>query len=386
MARHPALPALLLAALVAVSPAAAQDVPPAGAPEPVAPGELAPAESAPGEAAPLTPAEREAPPEMPPLAPDEVARIGTLAVLHDTDFNRYLATVYTRLPEGDAALRQLLGEALIGADAAAAGIVATDADVDAALAALDEQSRAAGGKGFADSVQAGVNMTQIRAAVALLVLHERLLRASAGLPPDAPITPQQMAEWLDARIAAAQWEPAALDDPLAATYTGGSLTKVAVGERLQSLLTPDALSGVLTEMIGVLLVRARANQLGVDLTTAAATREILDRDAALRAQAGTGDVTYQEFVEQVQKRTLPELLTSDRFSTEVLVRLLAEQAVSDDKAREFWEQNKEAFRIASKGKLGPDADWEAARPTVWRELRQRTYRALFEPGRIARRF
>jgi hypothetical protein len=169
-------------------------------------------------------------------------------------------------------------------------------------------------------------------------------------------------------------------------YEGGQLTKAQVGARLRTLLPPEELSGVLTEMIGVLLVRARANQVGIDLTPAAATREVLDRDAALRAQPGAGDVTYQQFVEVVQKRSLQELLTSDRFSTEVLIRELTEREYSEERAQGIWEKNRETFIAASEGKLDATSGWEAARPLVWKELRQRTYRRLFQEVRIARRF
>jgi hypothetical protein len=373
------LPAMLAATLAA--PAAAQDQP---VPTPPA---QEPPESPAQDAASGTPAAEE--PALPELQPGEVARIGSLAVLHDSDLDRYLGTVYARLPEGDAALEQVLGETLIAQDAAAQGLVATEADVDRALAALDAQARAAegsDGKGLLESVQAGVTASQVREAVRLLVLHERLVRAEGGLPPEAPLTPDEMQAWLAQRIATAKLEPAPLDDPRAATFEGGELTKAQVGARLRTLLPPDELSGVLTEMIGVLLVRARANTVGVDLTTAAATREVLDRDAALRAQAGAGDVTYQQFVEVVQKRSLQELLVSDRFSTEVLIRELAEREWTEERARAVWEQNRAAFVAASAGKLDSASDWEAARPLVWRELRQRTYRRLFEEGRIARRF
>jgi hypothetical protein len=420
-ARPTALASLLGALLVTALPARAQDVPPAGAPESVPPATSAPpapspaptSPQSPTSPAPGSPAGRDAPPAKVPdasapgadatdaagaqavdltslaLQPGEVARIGGLAVLRDDDLDLYLGTIYARMPEGDAALQQLTGEALIEHDAAAAGLVATEADVDASLASLDQEARKAAGnngKGFEESVQAKVSKAQMRDAVRLLVLHERLVRAADGLPPDAPVLPDLMKEWLDHRIELANIQAATLDDPLAAVFDGGSLTKVQVGARIRSLLAPDALTGVLTELIGIQLVRARAALLGVDLTTAACTREILDRNAILKTQPGAGDVSYEQFVQMVQKRSMKELLTSDKFSTEVLLRLITERTFTDAQARSFWEMNKPAFQAASKGKLGADADWDAARPFVWRELRQRTYRALFEQSRIARRF
>jgi len=393
---------LALAVFAAAWPLRAQDVPPAAAPQPASPA--AAPHALPPAAAPHPVPPASAPESVPPaqgaqgalaqdlqslvLQPGEIARIAGLAVLRDEDFDRYLGTVYARLPEGDAALTQLAGEALIEHDAAAAGIVATEADVDASIAALDEAVRAAAGnhgKGFEESVTAGVSKAQMREAVRRLVLHERLVRAADGLPAEAPVKPERLKAWLDARLAGAKLQAASLDDPLAAVFDGGSLSKAEIGARLRSVLAPQVQTGVLTELIGVQLVRARANLLGVDLTNAAVTREILDRDAALQAQAGAQDVSYEQFVQTVQKRSLAELLTSDKFSAEVLLRELTERTFSETQARSFWEKNKPAFQAASKGKLGPGADWAAASPLVWRELRQRTYRALFEQSRIARR-
>jgi len=70
----------------------------------------------------------------------------------------------------------------------------------------------------------------------------------------------------------------------------------------------------------------------------------------------------------------------------VLLRELTERSISEEQAQAFWEKYKASFQASSKGKLTADSDWEAAKTFVWRELRQRTYRALFEQSRIARRF
>jgi hypothetical protein len=208
------------------------------------------------------------------------------------------------------------------------------------------------------------------------------VRSTQDLAPDAPVAPQQLKLWLDGRMSTANVQPAPLEDALAATFDAGSVTKAQVGARLRTVLKTQDVSGVLTEMIGVLLVRRKANALGIDLTPAAATQEILDRDAALRARAGVGDVTYRQYLETVQHRTLEELLRSDKFSTEVLIRLIVERDWTEDSAKAFWERNREAFAKT----VGDDATWEAARAAVWRELRQRTYRRLFEESTIVRRF
>jgi len=367
-----AVAALLLVALLAPR-ALPQD---AGAPPADPPGSAAPDQQAP----PATPAEASQPPFT--LQPGEVARIDDTLSLTDADLDRYLATVYARMPEGDAVLNQLVAEAAIEHDGEALGFVVTDADIDAAQASLDEQARAAGGEGLAASLGKNVSPATLRHALKLLVLHERLVRSTQNLPADAPVDPQQLKLWLDGRMSTANVQPAPLDDPLAATFDAGTITKAQVGARLRTVLDPKDVSGVLTEMLGVLLVRRKANELAIDLTPAAATQEVIDRDQALRARAGVGDVTYRQYLETVQKRTLEELLRSDKFSTEVLIRLIVQRDWTEETAKAFWEKNRESFAKT----VGDDATWETARAAVWRELRQRAYRHLFEESTIVRRF
>ena len=262
------------------------------APKPSAPG------GAPSPAIPLTPALS--------LAPDQVAVIDGEIVLTEADLDTYLATVYARLPEGDDAQQQLVTEAVIDAAATAAAVTASEDEIAALETRLERQVReASGGKhGLQESLGQGVTPQDLHSAMRLQVLHEKIVRHELGLAPDARVDPAQLKTWIDAHLPGAALEALPLDDPLAARWPGGQLTKQQVGRRLRSVLSPRDVSGVLTELIGVQLVRREAARLGVALTPAAATQEILDRNAVLKEKAGIGDVSYDQFVETVQKRSL----------------------------------------------------------------------------------
>jgi hypothetical protein len=175
--------------------------------------------------------------------------------------------------------------------------------------------------------------------------------------------------------------PAAGGSVAGGPAAGGSVAKTDVGRRLRAVLPERDVSGVLTEMIGVLLVRRAAARAGVSLTAAQATREVLDRDALLRARPGMAEVGYEQFVLAVQKRSLEEVLTSDKFGAEVLLRLLSERRHSEQDARTLWEADPAAWP----GPSGPADTWEEARPIVWQALRERLYRDLFAESTIVRR-
>lgn len=321
-------------------------------------------------------------PEAPrALGPDEAAWIDDTEVITLRDLDLYLGTVYARQTEGRDALEQVLQEAIVEREARAAGVEASEIEVSAALGRLDEQARRSGGGSLAAVLTADVDQAQLRQVVRLHVLQEKLLRALDGLPPNAPVPAARLGEWMAARVAEAGLAEAPLDDPRAAIWAGGDISKEAVGARLRQVLAPDTLAGVLTEMIGVRVVRRHAAALGIDLTPAEVTREVLQRDAALKARAGGITVNYAQFLDQIEHRTLQETIQSDKFTTEVLLRLITERRHTEDEARRFWEQHREAF-----DRQGSGATWEEARHAAWKEVRQRVYKDLMSQSRIVRRY
>lgn len=340
----------------------------------------APAQDAPPDAPPPAP-RPVAPPAAHVLGPDEAAWIDDTVVITLHDFDAYLGTIYARLPEGEKALRQVLEEAIVQREAAVAGVDASEDEVSAALGLLDSQARAAGGGSLTAVLTADVDLEQLREVVRLHVLQDKLVRAAQGLPPGAPVDNAARQAWLEARVGLAELREAPLDDPRAAVWAGGRIDKEAVGARLRAVLAPDTLAGVLTEMIGVQVVRRHAAEMDIDLTPAEVTREVLQRDAALKARAGGLEVNYAQFLDQIEHRTLQETIQSDKFTTEVLLRLVTERLHTEDDARAFWERHRAAF-----DRLDAGDTWEQVRLAVWKEVRQRTYKDLLAKSRIVRRY
>jgi len=339
------------------------------------------------------------------LRSEQVATIDGEYELTWPDLDRYLGTVYARLPEGDDALQQLVTEAVIESAAAAAGVTVSDEEVAALEARLEAQAReASGGQlGLKESLGASVTLQDLRAALRLQALHEGIVRKEHDLPGGVPVDTALLKSWVEQHLPGDEREEPPLNDPLAVRWPGGEVTKAQVGKRLRSLLPTEDVSGVLTEMIGIVLVRREAARLGLELTPAEATREVLDRNAVLQAKAGAGDLTYDKFVQTVQKRSLKEVLASDQFAAEVLLRLISERHWTEDSARAEWEAHPNLFPVPAEPPValigtdptalapapsGADAPptWEELRATVWRALRQDCYERLFQQSRIVRRF
>lgn len=315
------------------------------------------------------------------LGPDEAAWIDNSIIITLGDLDRYLGTIYARKQEGQAALQQVLQEAIVRREAAAAGVSASEEEVSAAIGKLDASARAAGGGGLEDAVMANVGSDQLRDAVRLHVLEERLVRVADQLAPDAPVSAERLKSWLDERVAKADMKEAPLDDAQAATWAGGELAKTDVGAHLRAVLPKETLTGVLTEMIAVQLVRRRAAELDIDLTPAEVTKEVLLADAELKAGSGNRQVSYAQAVQEIQHRSLQEHIQSDAFCTKVLLRLITEKLYTEEQAHSFWEQHKDRYKTN-----GQSGNWEDVRPAVWKDIREVVGNSLFSNSNIVRRY
>lgn len=310
------------------------------------------------------------------LGPQDAAWIDDAQLITLAELDRYLATVYARKPEGQQALLQVLQEAIVEREAAQRNFVATDAEVDGALILLDKQTG-----GLDTALRADVDAAGLRNIVRLHVLQERLVRDALHLRPLDPVPADKLKAWMEQRVKDAALVEAPLDDARAASWAGGELAKQRVGTRLRALLEKEDVAGVLTEMIATQLVRRRADELGLQITPAAVTEEILQRNTALQTHAGGLQVNYAQYLEQVEHRSLQELIESDTFNTEVLARLITEQLWTESQARAWWERNKAAFETH-----GPKGDWEDVRYAVWKDIRFAVCNDLYAKSRILRRY
>ena len=310
------------------------------------------------------------------LGPQDAAWIDDAQLITLAELDRYLATVYARKPEGQQALLQVLQEAIVEREAAQRKLVVTEAEVDGALIALDKQTG-----GLDRALSADVDGASLRNIVRLHLLQERLVRDARQLRPLDPVPPDELKSWMEERLKDAALAEAPLDDARAATWAGGELGKQRVGARLRAVLDKDDVAGVLTEMIATQLVRRRADEMGLQITPAAVTEEILQRNTALQAHSGGLQVNYAQYLEQIEHRSLQELIASDVFNTEVLARLITEQLWTEDQARAYWERNKAAFESH-----GPKGEWEQVRYAVWKDIRFAVCNDLYAKSRILRRY
>jgi hypothetical protein len=371
-ARHLFWSCLAALALSGRAPAqeAAPDVQPEGRPAPTA--------EAPVEASPEPPAEPSG--AAPSLGPDEVARVRDVSITR-SQYLAYVGTVYARLELGQAALQQVLSEQLVQAAADASGISVDDEQVAELAARLDAQALETDGQdpGLAAGLESGLQV--IRTSLTLLALQQRVVAQELGLPDGQQPDNQQLTDWLTAATEAAGVQPEPLTSGLAARWPGGELSREELGRRIERLLEPAERSGVLTELLGILLIRERAAQLGVEFTAEAAAQELLQRDRQVQDRGSQG-LRYVDIVQEVQKLSAEELVASPRFGAEVLLQLMVDRNWSEERLKAYYERERASFAE----RYGEEASYEELRPLIARQVRQHSYQLLLAESTIARRF
>ncbi len=313
------------------------------------------------------------------LAPSSVASVGDQQIGWN-ELDRYISTLYARQPIGDETLRQIVTERIVEREAGRLGLEISNDDVSLGLARLDAEARERTGQGLHESLDAAVADSDLRAGMRTLLELEAIVRADKQLPEGEPVDPVVLSAWLEPFVDSAGIQERPLDDPIAAVWSGGEITREEVGRRVRSILQLDELHGIVSEMLGIVVVRNEAARRGIALTQTAATEEILERDALLKRHEELANTSYADFIQASQKRSLAELLASEKFATEVLLRLFVEDDYDDAAVRAFHDAERGLF-VQRYG----DQPFEDIAHLVRKELRERVYRKLYEAATIQRR-
>jgi hypothetical protein len=321
--------------------------------------------------------------QEPPLEDHEVARINDTVITADI-YHHYLSLVYARMPEGDTSLEQLLLEELLRSRAAEFDVSVGESEVDVVYAELEARVREQtnGQRGLLDQVGGAEQAEELHKSVRLATLHRKLVAQEHSLASMQDVDDAMLKTWLDEALASAALEEAPLDEPAAATWSGGTISRVSVGARIAQLLSPDIQAGLLTELLGIHAIREKAAQLGVVLTPEAAADELLEREGQVAGNPTYAGVTYADIVKKINRRETSELVASPKFGAEVLLSLMVTQNWTEVRLIELFEAERPLFEE----RLGGQVSFAQARFAVLKEVRQRTYIQLLDSSTIVRRF
>lgn len=325
---------------------------------------LAAQDAAPADAA------QAADPALAPLAAHEVARVNGSAVPLSA-FEQYVGSAEARGELGQAVIQGAHDAWLVEHAADSAGLTVTRALVDTMVARLEER--------------AGASLAPFRGEPAFeerfrLLTQQVLLMERAGV--DDPLDPAAQQAWLEARRAEEPLTRHPLSHDLAASWDGGELTRRELGEQILAQSVEEQRAALLSEFLGVLVLHAQAEKLGVELTAEAAAGELAEREALVAANPSTQGITYEQIIEQTRGISLEELVASPRFSAEVLLREMVDLNWDDAALAGFFEQERALFEE----RYGEGVGFDDVRHGVLQEVRRRSYQKLMSESRIVRRY
>ena len=170
-----------------------------------------------------------------------------------------------------------------------------------------------------------------------------MVRHDFDIPDDREVPVEKLNLWLadlTGRIVVKQED---LPPGTAVIIDGERISDVTFGHRLRALLDKKDASRVLTEMIGIQVIRAKAKALGVSLTEEDVEEEIRYRTDRLHAWKGLESISFESFVQASEGKDLDAYKQSEKFRCELLLKKICDSLHHEAYLQDFFEKNRLFF-------------------------------------------
>jgi len=305
-------------------------------------------------------------------------------LVSEAAFVNYLGSAFARQPEGHQALQQLFVEALLAQEASARGLVVDLELTKALFDRYEAQARAASGgaTGLLENAGGPAAADLLEATLRLAALQRVIVAHEDGVDDPLDVTDARLSAWLTEAQERCELSERRPNDSVAASWTGGEIPRSVVGLRLMRMLPPEVVSGVLTELLGIVAISRVAAARGIEFSTDAAVAELTERERLVTSTPAATGISYEEYLLQTEGLSIEELLASPGFRAEVLMVALVDADWDAAQLALLFEELREPLAE----RFGPDVTLDQALPTLLKEARQRAYRDVLGSVTIVRRF
>lgn len=285
-----------------------------------------------------------------PLFSDELPP-GTVAVVNgthltETEFHAYIASTPQALEEGGSLLDQMIREKAIEQEAKKRGVRVTVAMLRSCTEKQERQIRLqTGGKmGLLDYLEEqGKDEKEFFRLLELHILHEEMARIDFGIEAKASVPMEKLNLWLKELLSRKKITREGLDDGVAALVDDEVLSRKQFGRRLAAHLGDGKATGILTEMIGIRLILARAEEMGLTLSEKEIDEELEDRDRKLKARTGLEGIKYADYLKAATGQDAENLRKSGKFRAELLFKKIAAIVLVEKDLEAFFEKERETY-------------------------------------------
>ncbi|MBU0754617.1 MAG: peptidylprolyl isomerase [Planctomycetes bacterium] len=279
------------------------------------------------------------------LPPGVLAR-GENIEITESAFHDYLTTLYLKKELGQSLLEQLIREEVISQESERRNISISQARMESRIKSLELQIRVESGgeKGLEQYLkEKGVQKDEFFDALRLSIAHEVMARHDFEMAENEEIPSEKLNLWLRDLIGKSRVKTEDLEGDALAWVGEKKIGRPLFGKRLISLLPPTEASALLTEYIGIGLIRNYAEESGFTLDKADADQEIREREARLKEQPGFEQVSLAGYIMAVQGLTLEELKASEKFQGEVLLKKICDAKHHEAYLKEYFEKHQDHF-------------------------------------------
>lgn len=228
----------------------------------------------------------------------------------------FLLQKYGKKEEGQSALQHHLQLLLVEQEAKRRGVHVAESSIASRISELEKSIQAsAPSSSLQEELRSKqMSLEQFSDLLRISIAHEEMARQDLGLSAGEPITPAQLNLWLTERMSKSK-----PDESL--------ISKQTLGKTIQTFLGRKTVKNIITEMVGMELVRKKAKEFKIELSAEDIDKEIGRRRARLASNEQLKGVSYEEVL-KAQGTSVEELKQDSRFLATLLLAKIAEHLYS----------------------------------------------------------
>lgn len=261
------------------------------------------------------------------LAHDQVAvwNGGSVSVER---FDRFLGANARYQETGADALTHILQLQLVQTEAESRGLKADPMLVEARLQDAKDQVEAAGKKLSVLLAARQMGMTEFRALLADSLLHEELVRRDYKIAPETAVTPEQLEQWSQERIAVLLEQAKNAPAGMVLDVPPYRVSEQDLGAILRQTMGNEDLVDRVEQLVLMEALPKWASKAGKPLTDDILYREIEWRRKRVEENPAYAGATYEGLL-QVKNSSIELVLQSDELRVVGYMRMLAEERFPD---------------------------------------------------------
>ncbi|MFH2001835.1 MAG: peptidylprolyl isomerase, partial [Planctomycetota bacterium] len=177
----------------------------------------------------------------------------------------------------------------------------------------------------------------------LSIAQEIMARKDFEVDPAEQIAVEKLNIWMKEQRSRANVVTEGLGPRTMVAINCREISRAQFGKKLCQMISKPKVSTLLTEMIGIQLISVQAREMGIALTEEDIRHELQERDARLKAEPGFESVTYESYLKAAQGQGIDDLVNSDKFRGELLLKKICTALHHEAYLQDFFESNREYF-------------------------------------------